>query len=304
MKSLILVSKKPVVIQIFTLVCKQLHIQLEVLHEAQIDHKVDIIVIDKEFISDRFNILKSYCKRIGAISKEEISSFDVANDFRIPVPFIPSQLYEMLDQQINILNKRANSKVYVSNIEVPDQEVQGLEDYYQEETANDQFVVDNEVDSKETSVDDTKIAVDYLESLADEIVTNVDEEEDDSVVTINSINNGGVLDNGELSKLEEIVNETTKKVEMSEMEALLNETESNEDEWQDLSSIIDQAIDEVSTVDHVRESISESGPLKVLINNYELEQLKPLLNLLDQNSIDMLSDGEEIDLILKLDNGK
>ena len=82
MKSLILISKKPVVIQIFTLVCKQLHINLEVLHEAQVDHKVDIMVIDKEFICDRFNILKSYCKRIGAISKDQLS-FDIANDFVI-----------------------------------------------------------------------------------------------------------------------------------------------------------------------------------------------------------------------------
>ena len=49
-KSLILVSRKPIIIQIFTLVCKKLHIDLEVLHEAQIDHKVDLIIIDNDFI--------------------------------------------------------------------------------------------------------------------------------------------------------------------------------------------------------------------------------------------------------------
>ena len=43
-KSLILVSRKPIVIQIFTLVCKKLGIKLEIFSEAQIDHKVDIII--------------------------------------------------------------------------------------------------------------------------------------------------------------------------------------------------------------------------------------------------------------------
>ncbi len=90
-KNLILVSRKQIIIHIFTLVCKKLNISLTVLSEAQLDQKVDIVVIDSEFIDDRFNILKSYSKLIGAISKEELS-FETANDFRIPLPFLPSSL--------------------------------------------------------------------------------------------------------------------------------------------------------------------------------------------------------------------
>ena len=45
-KSLILVSKTPIVIKIFKLVCKKLGIDFDVLKETQIDHKVDITIVD------------------------------------------------------------------------------------------------------------------------------------------------------------------------------------------------------------------------------------------------------------------
>ena len=142
-KNLVLVSKKPIVIQIFTLVCKKLNISLEVLHDAQIDHKVDMIVLDNEFINDRFNIIKTYAKIIGAISKEELP-FEFANDFIVPMPFLPSVLQEILETQIEILNKRINSKTYVSNVEVED------DDY------EDEFAINT------MQKDDPSISVDYL----------------------------------------------------------------------------------------------------------------------------------------------
>jgi len=314
MKSLILVSKKPVVIQIFTLVCKQLHISLEVLHEAQLDHRADIVVIDKEFISDRFNILKSYGKVIGAISKEELS-FDIANDFLIPMPFIPSQLYAILDKQVELLNKRAKSKVYISNVEVPDEEAGALNEYNMNDSYEDEFIIDdlapkmpNQATVEVPPINDEENAVDYLESLADDIAFDMEEENDDSIVSLSSLNQGGVLDNKELSMLEDIVNDTTtEQMELENSAPKFNE-QNDEQEWLDLSSIIDQAIDEVNMVDGVAESIAQNipndGPIRVLINNYELEQLKPLLRLLDQNSIDTISDGSEVNLILKLDNGR
>ncbi len=306
MKSLILISKKPVVIQIFTLVCKQLHISLEVLHEAQVDHKVDIMVIDKDFIGDRFNILKSYCKTIGAVSKEELS-FDIANDFLIPMPFIPSQLYKILDEQLELLDKRAKSKVYVSNVEVPDENEHLLDDYQNETPyAEDEFAIDtlNPKTPQTPPIDESENAVDYLESLADDIAFDMNEETDDSIVSMSSLNNGGVLDNNELSMIEDIINETTEEESKIQDMPSLNK-EQKEDEWIDLSSIIDQAIDEVNMVDNVASGISSgNGPLKILINNYELEQLKPLLKLLDQNTIDTISEGSEVSLTLKLDNGR
>lgn len=313
MKTLILVSKKPVVVQIFTLVCKQLHISLEVLNEAQIDRRVDIIIVDKEYITDRFNILKSYCRSIGAISKDDLP-YDTANDFLIPVPFLPSALYEILDNQITLLDKRAKSKVYVSNVEVPeeDESISNVEDEVVDEKV---FSFDNiETETTdETPIDDTSNAVEYLESLADDIASDIKEENDDSIVSMASIDNqGGVLDNKELSNLEDIIKQTV--TEQKELENITpSKEEGNEDEWVDLSSIIDQAIDEVNLIDEVGTTKSkspqvtastENAPLNILINTYELEQLKPLLSLCDQSTIDLLSDGQEVDIKLKLDNDK
>ena len=265
-KSLILVSRKPIVVQIFTLVCKKLNIQLEILEEAQLDHKVDILIIDSEFIDDRFNILKSYSKLMGAISKEELP-FGSANDFTIPLPFLPSSLEQILDTQLEILNKRNNSKMYISNVEVED-----------------------EVDSDEAT--ETEPAVEYLESLAEDIANEVDEEEvDDSIVSLAALNHGGVLDSNELSNIKNI------------MEPIPNSEHANGDqidtEWMDLSSIIDKAIDEVNAVNEMYSKF-DNKPIKVLLNNFELDELTPLLNKLDQDIIDSLTDGYEINLQIKL----
>lgn len=265
-KSLILVSKKPIIIQIFTLVCKKINIKLEVLDEVQIDHKVDIIIIDSDFIDDRFDIVKSYAKIMGAISKEELP-FGSANDFIIPLPFLPSSLEEILDNQLDILQKRTNAKTYITNVEVDDE----IEEPYVE----------------------VEPAVEYLESLADDIAFDMEEENDDSIVPLAALNQGGILDTRELSNIQNIMTSSSnvRKEDFDE--------DKIEDEWMDLSSIIDQAIDEVNTVSEIYSKF-DNKPIKVLLNNYELDELTPLLNKLDQDIIDSLTDGYEINLQIKL----
>lgn len=275
-KSLVLISRKPIIIQIFTLVCKKLYVTLEVLPELQIDKKVDIIVVDTEFINDRFNIIKTYSKVIGAISKEELP-FEIADDFIIPLPFLPSSLQTILETQIDILNKRMNAKIYISNVEV-------------EDTQND-LIIDTDKHN------DTENAVEYLESLADDIASDMNEETDDSMVSISSLNQGGILDRSELSNIEDIINEKVN----SDLENDFVELESESEDWLDLSSIIDKAIDEVNTVDDVSNT-EVIKPIKLLLNNYDIEELKPLLSMLDQNIIDSLTDGNEVNLQLKFEN--
>jgi len=276
-KNLVLVSKKPIVIQIFTLVCKKMNISLEVLHDAQIDHKVDMIVLDNEFINDRFNIIKTYSKIIGAISKEDLP-FEFANDFIIPMPFLPSSLQDILEDQVYILNKRINSKTYVSNVEVED------DDY-------DEFTIDT------MQKDDPEVSVEYLEGLADDIADDMSEEIDDSVVSRSSVNHGGILDRNELSMIESIIGDNIIDDNANNFIDVDNE---KDDQWVDLSSIIDQAIDEVNTVDHIYDR-EDNNPIKLLLNNYELDELKPLLSMLDQEIIDSLADGNEVSVLLKMD---
>lgn len=276
-KNLVLISRKPIVIQIFTLVCKKLGIYLEVLHEPQIDHKVDIIIIDNEFINERFNIIKSYSKIIGAISKEDLP-FEFANDFIIPIPFLPSSLQDILEKQIELLNKRLNSKMYVSNIEVED------DDYH------DEFII-NTVEKE-----DPQLSIDYLESLADDIADDMKEEVDDSVVSRSSINQGGILDRSELSILEKIIGEQSNQSANN----FISIDDEEDDKWVDLASIIDQAISEVNTIDSIYDK-NENNPIKLLLNNYDLDELRPLLSMLNQEIIDSLTDGNEVTLLLKLD---
>jgi hypothetical protein len=278
-KNLVLVSKKPIVIQIFTLVCKKLNISLEVIHDAQIDHKVDLIVLDNEFINDRFNIIKSYAKIIGAISKEDLP-FEFANDFIIPMPFLPSVLQNILETQVEILNKRINSKTYVSNVEVED------DDY------EDEFAISS------MQKDDPLVSVEYLEGLADDIADDMREETDDSVVSVSSVNQGGILDRNELSMIENIIGEHS---EYNKQKDFIDADKESDEQWIDLSSIIDQAIDEVNTIDHIYDR-EDNNQIKLLLNNYELDELKPLLSMLDQEIVDSLADGNEVSVLLKLDS--
>jgi len=274
-KNLILVSRKPIIIQIFTLVCKKLSIKLEILDEVQVDHKVDIIIIDNDFIDDRFNVVKSYAKLMGAISKKELP-FGSANDFIIPLPFLPSSLEAILEEQLDVLKKRDNSKTYISNVEV---EVE--DDHYED------------IENK----DELEPAVEYLESLADDIAFDIEEENDDSIIPLAALNSGGILDTRELSNIQNLMSAE------SDIKKENFDSEKAEDEWMDLSSIIDQAIVEVNTVSDIYKKF-DNKPIKILLNNYELDELTPLLNKLDQDIIDSLTDGYEINLQIKLGHAK
>jgi|GEM_PF-532574 len=277
-KTLILISKTPIVIKIFTLVCKKLSIRLEVLKEAQIDHKVDITIVDKDLIDDRFNILKTYSKVIGAISNKELS-FEMANDFLIPLPFLPSTLEKILDEQLQIIRKKENSKTYISTIQSTDieKENEQIPQYANEEL---------------------EPAIDYLENLAEGIAQNVKGESDDSIVSISSIENqGGILDIDELSKIEDIFNVDTNTSQHTQKE--FSKDDDNDNQWHDLSSIIDDAINEVNTTTNIYDRL-DNKPIKILLNNYSLTELTPLLNMLDQDIINTLTDGYDVTIQLKL----
>ncbi len=288
MRELILVSKTPIVIQIFILIAKKLNIKLEVLSEAQIDHKVDIIVVDKEFIDDRFNILKTYSRQIGAITNDQLP-FELANDFTIPLPFLPSNLQTILENQLQIIIKKANTKTYITSVK---------QDKNDAVTFEEQNNINNSSDT-----DELDPALHYLESLANGIAIDIDEESDDSIVSFDPIKNGGgILDSNELAKLEEIIGPTNKSTSShikKENNDKTDKSQKDEDEWLDLASIIDQAIYEVNSTNDYYDK-EDNHPIKLLLNDYSLNELTPLLNLLNQDIIDQITNGEEITLQLKL----
>jgi hypothetical protein len=110
MKSLILVSKTDIVIKIFSLVCKKLSITFDVYDRAEFEQKVDIIVVEKEFVNDEFNFLKTYTKLLGVISNDELG-FEVANDFTT-ISFFAIYVRKYFTRaNINFKQKSSNKKL-------------------------------------------------------------------------------------------------------------------------------------------------------------------------------------------------
>ena len=260
---LVLITKTSIIEKIFRLVCKKIDLSIKVKHDTFFDRNeiVDLIVVDEDYINDDFNNLKRNTKKLAAITSEELP-FEKSRDFIIKRPFLPTTLEELLLEQIGFIKEDDTTKEDIKN------------------AANEEEVVSN-----------------YVESLADDIAYNIEEDNDESIVNIASLKNGGILDNNELNKITDILHD-----EDIEKEVLVSEND-----WKDINEIIDDALIELSDYEfNLDEENSKDSncPIKVLLNNYSIEELKPFLQKFNQNVIDRLSNGEEIDvrLSLKVDN--
>jgi len=132
-----------------------------------------------------------------------------------------------------------------------------------------------------------------LDEKADDLVEyldNLDEDSEEVLIPKDSLNNGGVLDKEELNELSRLIDEDIKTITPKEKEEV---------DLQDLSKIIDNAIEELKL-----ENKEFKNEYKMILNNFTFKELKPLLTKLDQEIIDKLVKGEEINLILKVENDK
>ena len=120
--NLLLICETVIIEQIFSLVCKKLNIELTIQKTNDVNEKFDLIVIDQNFIDDKFNIIKQFSKKLGAISSEELP-FDKSRDFIIPRPFLPTKLQEILKEQIEFISKEEvtttsnNNSTYVQDLD-------------------------------------------------------------------------------------------------------------------------------------------------------------------------------------------
>lgn len=253
--NLLLITKTPIIEKIFTLVSKKLGLNLFVKDNLNIKENSDFVIVDEEFINDDFNTLRTYSKKLAAISSEELP-FDKARDFVIERPFLPTALEELLTEQIEFIKE--DEKEEQENINTYD-------------------------------INEEEIVSDYVDSLADDVAFDIEEENDESIVTIASLNNGGVLDNSELGKISDILHD----------DEVQDKVNVDENDWKDISEIIDDALTEVKEYEFDLEE-SEDVPTKILLNNYNISELKPFLMKLDQSIIERLSDGEDVDVTLCL----
>ena len=271
--NLLLISETAIIEHIFSLICEKLNIHLTIEKTNNVNKKFDLIIIDQNFIDDKFNIIKQFSKKLGAISSEELP-FDKARDFIIPRPFLPTKLELLLKEQIEIINEEIENEKIVQT----------------KATSNVNFTNNENENEYEEDVDVTVPITDYVESLADESYLEIDDVDDDeSIISLSKQNIGGVLDLSELSKINDILREDN----------IQNEINLEKNDWKNIADIIDEALDEVKEYEFSLEQ-SEPKPYNLVLNDFHINELRPLLEKFDQTVIDKLSSGESVDLRLSL----
>ncbi len=273
LKKVLLICDTTIIEHIFALVCKKMDIDLTIQKSTIVNEEYDFIIVDHPFIDDNFNNYKQYTKRLGAISSEELS-FSVARDFIIPRPFLPTKLESILNEEIDILyddelNYSRREKKY-SNFEIEDKTF-----IIQKNSVN-----NNSIFSNEKFVED---------SISEDEFSFIDE----SLVSVSSLNNGGILDNNELNKINNILKE----------EKIQNEIELEKNDWKDISSIIDDALEEVREYEFDLNQ-KEEKKYNLVLNKFAIEELRPFLEKFDQSIINRLVNGEVVDVKISLKEEK
>jgi len=133
--------------------------------------------------------------------------------------------------------------------------------------------------------------VDFIDSI-DEVNTEEYSEDENIEINANDLGHGGVLDKKELDKLHSIISDDSNITD----DITTTEVESGSD-WLELNDIIDNVIDDIS--DAPEQNTQEE--LLLVLNKFTMDELAPLLNKLDQESIDKLSAGNDLKLNLRLE---
>ena len=269
LKKVLLICDTIIIEHIFALVCKKMNIDLTIQKSTIVNEEYDFIIVDQAFIDDNFNNYKQYTKRLGAISSEELS-FSKARDFIVPRPFLPTKLEAILNEKIETLyddelNYSRRASIY-NNFEEEDKT----------------FII-----QKNSILNDNIFNSDNIvdEEMSNDEFAFIDE----SLVNISSLNNGGILDNNELNKINNILKE----------EKIQNEIELEKSDWKDISSIIDDALEEVREYEFDLVH-NDTKIYNLVLNKFDIEELKPFLEKFNQNVINRLVSGEVVDVKISL----
>ncbi|PWE22369.1 hypothetical protein DF188_04485 [Aliarcobacter skirrowii] len=270
---LLLICNTAIIEHIFNLVCKRLGIDLNIERNTKFQGKFDFIVVDQPFIGSDFLKLKRFTKKLAAINSEELS-YDLPSDFVVPRPFLPTKLEAILKEQIKILKDE-------------------IENGYNFDTFKDSLVKNNYIEDSqsfnEMQEKESDLAEDFFETLIeddfDDGFFRKNDLDDESIVSLNSIRQGGVLDKSELKKINSFLDDKSENIQKLE-----------ERDWKDITDIIDDALDEVKDY----EFDLEKEDYTLVLNRFKMDELKPLLLKLNQNIIDRLARNEVINLKISL----
>ena len=279
--NLLLVCETTIIEHIFTLVCKRLNIKLTTQRNTNITQKFDLIVIDQNFVDDKFNLIKQYSRKLGAISSEELP-FDKARDFIIPRPFLPTKLEAMIIEQIKYIKEEKEE-------ESSNNRISFAKNSYEEDEEVTVPVVKyiDSLDEKEKEYVQVKESKSHNQNTYDE---DDYEDEDESIVHLQTLKTGGILDHGELSKINDILREDN----------IQNEINLEKSDWKDISAIIDDALAEVKEYEFDLTQAVPVKPYNLILSNFSINELRPLLEKFDQTVIDKLSSGETVNVKMSL----
>ena len=264
--NLLLICETSIIEHIFTLICKKLNIDLTIQKTNNVTEEFDFIIIDQSFIDDKFNAIKQFSKKLGAISSEELP-FDKSRDFVIPRPFLPTKLESMLLEQIDIIKEE---NLYEEN----------------KNPSNHSSSAYKENEKITTPI------LNYIDSLDEDNIDGreyYEDEEDESIISLASVS-GGILDNSELNKINDILREDN----------IQNEINLEKKDWKNISDIIDDALDEVREYEFDLNPTPPAKRYNLVLSNFNMNELRPLLEKFDQTVIDKLASGESVDIKLTL----
>lgn len=267
--NLLLICETPIIEHIFSLVCKKMKIDLIIQKNSNVNKNYDLIVIDQNFIDSKFNTIKNFSKRIGAISSEELP-MERLRDFIIPRPFLPTKLESLLIEQLKYIKEDLTQK-QPSKEEVfeyaPEEDIDILPviNYLEEDLDEDENI------------------------LAKKKLDDYESEDDESIVSLSKLNAGGVLDSGELNKINDILHE----------DEIYNGITLEKHDWKDISSIIDDALEEVKEYEFDLKN-EPAKTYNLVLSRYSIDELRPLLEKFDQTIIDKIASGQTIDLRVSL----
>ena len=220
--TILLICDASIIEHIFTLVCKRLHINLTIQKTNSVNDNYDLIIIDQSFIDDKFNAIKQFSNKLGAISSEELP-FEKSRDFIIPRPFLPTKLETIILEQIKYIKEEKEE-------ENNNKRISFSKSSYEEEDNDVTVPVVHYIDSLKEDQEDFKRVSRKFEEEDDDY-----EEEDESIVHLQTLKSSGILDFGELNKINDILREDN----------IQNEINLEKNDWKDISSIIDDALEEV-----------------------------------------------------------
>lgn len=263
MTNVILVSNTEIINKIFSLVSNKLAINLQITNECNLSGQYDMIFIDEEYLDQNLIQLKSLTDKFVLISSSipEVNNFD----YSIQKPFLPSKLQNEIEKIIEAIPAKSTLIVEENKVTIEEDTFANIE--------------------QEDGIEDL---VDFVDNMFEDITQELDNNEDESIITQKELGHGGVLDKDELSKLFNMVNNNKEETALPKID--------DEEDWVELADIIDKAIDDVATYE-----FEEDKPIKLILNQYSMDELKPLFQKLNQNIIDKLTNGEDISLQLRLE---